>query len=408
MKKKQSLRDTERIQVSVINDEIQEYHKKNRKHDRKLSLPVILLLIWIGLYFGSLIFGIRIFLPGTGWESHNSASYFMKDITYFMECSYNLFFHAGSTGNIEMFYCQYLAVALAGAALAACGAAFQGTFRNVLAGPSTMGVMSGGSMGCMIYIFVLWGSTSVLSGFTFLQNLVQPLCALAGCFGAVCLILFVSLAVGRGKVSSAAMIIAGTVFSGIISNIMMVVQYWIIANDPSDERIQVLRELMMGSFDDMTSLPMVAVMGVPILVCLILLLTHSGKLNLLTFGEEEAESMGLNVRRYKNLMILTGTILTAMVVSFCGRIGFIGFVVPLVVRRLTGPDLRKLLPVAVTGGAVLMTLVFDLACMLGLQSYLSIITGPLGCVIMIVALFRKGGGRVDAGKGTAAPGMGFR
>lgn len=407
MKKQKNMMDSDRIQVSVSEDEIQEYHKRNKKHVHKLPLPVVFLLIWVGLYFCSLIFGVRIYLPGTGGEAYNRASYFMKDVSLFIEHSYNLFFHAGPTDSIEMFYCQYLAVGLVGAALAACGAAFQGTFRNVLAGPSTMGVMSGGSMGCMIYLLLFWEST-VVSLNTVLSSFLQPFCVLAGCFGGVCLILLVSLAAGKGKVSSTTMVIAGTVFSGIISNVMMVVQYWIIANDPSDARIEQLRLLMMGNFTQMTSLPMVAVMGIPILVCLFLLLSCSGKLNLLVFGEEEAEAMGLNVRRYKNLMILVGTVLTAMVVSFCGRIGFIGFLVPLVVRRLTGPDLRKLLPVAMTAGAVLMTVVFDLACMLGLQSYLSVITGPLGCIVMIVTLFRKGGGRVEAGKDTTATGMGFR
>lgn len=395
--------------MSVTEDEIGDFQKRERKRNRKIPLPIIFLLVWIGLYFISLIFGVRIYLPGTGEEGYNRASYFMQYITLFIEESYNLFFHAGSTGNIEMYYCQFLGVALAGAALAACGAAFQGVFKNVLAGPSTMGVMSGGSMGCMIYLLVFYGSSTVSLGILpRLSGLLQPIFTLAGCFGGVLLILAVSLIAGRGKVSSDTMVIAGTVFSGVISNIMLVIQYWIIANDPSDDRIEMLRLMMMGNFNQLTSLTAVTIMAIPILVCLFILLFCSVKMNLLSFGEEDAQAMGLNVRRYKNLMILTGTVLTAMVVAFCGRIGFIGFLVPLVVRRMTGPDLRKLLPAAMTFGALLMTLIFDLACMVGLQDYMSVITGPLGCAVMIFTLFRKGGGRDEAGKGAAAPGMGFR
>lgn len=395
--------------MSVTEDEIGDFQKRERKRNRKIPLPIIFLLVWIGLYFISLIFGVRIYLPGTGGEGYNRASYFMQYITLFIEESYNLFFHAGSTGNIEMYYCQFLGVALAGAALAACGAAFQGVFKNVLAGPSTMGVMSGGSMGCMIYLLVFYGSSTVSLGILpRLSGLLQPIFTLAGCFGGVLLILAVSLIAGRGKVSSDTMVIAGTVFSGVISNIMLVIQYWIIANDPSDDRIEMLRLMMMGNFNQLTSLTAVTIMAIPILVCLFILLFCSVKMNLLSFGEEDAQAMGLNVRRYKNLMILTGTVLTAMVVAFCGRIGFIGFLVPLVVRRMTGPDLRKLLPAAMTFGALLMTLIFDLACMVGLQDYMSVITGPLGCAVMIFTLFRKGGGRDEAGKGAAAPGMGFR
>ncbi|MCD7866548.1 MAG: iron chelate uptake ABC transporter family permease subunit [Clostridiales bacterium] len=409
MNRKNSFNDMNRIEVSVTEDEIGDFQKRERKRNRKIPLPIIFLLVWIGLYFISLIFGVRIYLPGTGGEGYNRASYFMQYITLFIEESYNLFFHAGSTGNIEMYYCQFLGVALAGAALAACGAAFQGVFKNVLAGPSTMGVMSGGSMGCMIYLLVFYGSSTVSLGILpRLSGLLQPIFTLAGCFGGVLLILAVSLIAGRGKVSSDTMVIAGTVFSGVISNIMLVIQYWIIANDPSDDRIEMLRLMMMGNFNQLTSLTAVTIMAIPILVCLFILLFCSVKMNLLSFGEEDAQAMGLNVRRYKNLMILTGTVLTAMVVAFCGRIGFIGFLVPLVVRRMTGPDLRKLLPAAMTFGALLMTLIFDLACMVGLQDYMSVITGPLGCAVMIFTLFRKGGGRDEAGKGAAAPGMGFR
>ncbi len=409
-KNKKKIIDTNRIQMSVSDDEIQEYHKKSRKRMRKLPLPIILLLIWVGLYCCSLILGVHIYLPGTGLESTDRASYFLQDITSAIERTYNLIFGAGDTGNIEMFYCQFLAVALAGAALAACGTAFQGTFKNVLAGPSTMGVMSGGSLGCMIYLLFFYEITAVSSSplAYFYDNFLQPICVLAGCFGGVGLILLVSIIGGRGKVSSPIMIISGTVFSGIISNILMVIQYWIIANDPTDSRIQDLRDLMMGNFTRMTSLPMVAAMGVPILICLILLYICRGKLNIMSFGEEEAQSMGLNVRRYRNLMILIGTVLTAMVVAFCGRIGFVGFLVPLVLRRAVGPDLRKLLPAAITGGAVFLTIIYDIACMCDLQGNLSVITGPLGCIVMVFTLFRKGGTRDEAGKGAAAPGMGIR
>ncbi|MCC8029775.1 MAG: iron ABC transporter permease [Lachnospiraceae bacterium] len=409
MKKKKNVTDTNRIEVSVSEDEIQSYHEKTVKRRRKLPLALIFLLVWAGLYFCSVIFGISIWLPGTGGEGYNRASYFMKHIMQVTEYTYNLIFHAGPTYNIEISYCMLLGAALAGAALGACGAAYQGVFRNVLAGPSTMGVMSGGSMGCMIYLLLFWGVSaedlSPLLART--AGMMQPLLTLAGCFGGVLLILAVAMIAGRGKVATDTMVIAGTVFSGVISNVLLAIQYWIVANDPSDGRMEALQLLMMGSFNNLTTLSAVAVMGIPILVCLFILIFCGGKMNLLAFGEEEAQAMGLNVRRYKNIMILCGTVLTAMVVAFCGRIGFIGFLVPLVVRRMTGPDLRKLLPAAMTFGAVLLTLVFDIEQMLNLDS-VSVITGPIGCAVMIFTLFRKGGGRDEAGERSAAPGMGFR
>lgn len=414
--KKQNLTDPNRIQVSVYEDEITGFQKKNKKRMHKLSIPLILLLVWIGLYFGSIIFNVTYYTSGTGGESMNRMSYYMNQISTFIECTYNLVFDAGPTGNIEMSFCRFLAIALAGAALAACGAVFQGTFRNVLAGPSTMGVMSGGSMGCMIYLLFFYSAgISVYSAggyiqqaLSFVQRFQQQLCVLAGCFGGVLLVLLVATIVGKGKVSSSAMVIAGTVFSGVISNITMVCQYWIMATDPSDPRIEYMREMMMGSFDNMTTLTIVGMMGIPILICLVLLCAGSAKLNILSLGEEEAVTMGLNVRLCKNLMILIGTVLTAMVVSFCGRIGFIGFMVPMIVRRLTGPDLKKLLPVSMLAGAVFLTIIYDIACLLQLQSNISMITGPLGCIVMVITLFRKGGGRNAGGKNVSAQGMGIR
>ncbi len=94
------------------------------------------------------------------------------------------------------------------------------------------------------------------------------------------------------------MVIAGTVFSGVISNIMLVIQYWIIANDPSDSRIEMLRLMMMGNFTQLTSLTAVMIMGIPILICLFVLLFCSGKMNLLSFDEEDAEVMVLKVCRF--------------------------------------------------------------------------------------------------------------
>lgn len=380
--------NSKRIELIVKTDEIVSLNYSRKKQTGKMAVPVILILIWIGLYLGSAVFGFRFYSKQFGVDR---SSHLFSMSSDFIEHSYNLFFHAGDTGNIEYVYYILIMVALTGAALAACGAVFQGAFKNVLAGPSTMGVMSGGSLGCMIYMLFFYEANAAVM--TFLQRYQIEFLILAGCFGGVLLVLLVSMIVGKGKVSSSAMVIAGTVFSGVISNVILLGQYWIIANDPSDPRVEDIKELMMGHFDNWPPLSTVIMMAVPILACLAILLATSGKLNLLSFGEEEAETMGLNVRRYRNLMIVIGTVLTAVVVAFCGRIGFIGFMVPLIMRRLVGPDLKKLLPVSVIGGAILMTVIYDIARLTGFESTISMITGPVGCCVMVVALFQKGGGR---------------
>ncbi|MBE6010416.1 MAG: iron ABC transporter permease [Lachnospiraceae bacterium] len=388
MKKNKQSINQNRIQLNIERTEVSKLNEKRKSQTGRLTVPVILLLIWIGLYLGSAVFGFRFYSQQYGVDR---SSHLFSMSSSFIEHSYNLFFHAGDTGSVEYVYYILIMVALTGAALAACGAVFQGTFKNVLAGPSTMGAMSGCSMGCMIYMLCFYEANAV--AVTYVQQYQMELLILAGGFGGVLLILLVSMVVGRGKVSSSTMIIAGTVFSGVISNVMLLAQYWIIANDPSDPRVEDLKELMMGHFDNWPPLSTVIMMLIPILGCLIILMFVSGKLNVLSLGEDEATTMGLNVRRYRMLMIIIGTVLTSIVVAFCGRIGFIGFMVPLIMRRFVGPDLRKLLPVSILGGAILLTVIYDIARLTGFESTISMLTGPIGCCVMVVALFRKGGGR---------------
>ena len=383
------------IKIVVEDSEIIEQHRLQTK--KRLSAFWILLIIWIALYFMTVLVGNIIVLPNAGHASHFIATFSER-----VADTWNLITHSGDTNQIEMSYCQQLVIGLTGAALASCGAVFQGSFRNVLAGPSTMGVMSGGSMGAMVYLLFFFKSgvvnvqTSIQSNEPitgFIHTYLQQFCVLGGCFGGVLLILSVTLLVGKGKVSSSAMVIAGTVFSGVISNFLMVIQYWMIARDPSDVRVEIIKDLMMGSFENAGSFQVLLMMGIPILFFLILLVSQSGKINLLSFGEEEAETMGLSVRTYKNLVIIAGTVLTAIVVSFCGRIGFVGFMIPLVVRKLTGPDLHKLLPVCIPSGAIYMTIVYYIAAKFNLLGSISVVTSSIGCAVMLITLFRKGENR---------------
>lgn len=396
-----------RIHVRQKEDaEVFQFQKKEGRHDKRVSISIILLIVWIGLYFGSIIFQITYYGVGTG-GTHGlfwRPAAVMEHISDMLQRSYALFILGEEDAVTLGEYCMFLGIGLAGASLAACGAVFQGTFKNVLAGPSTMGVMSGGSLGAMLYLLASY------SGLIAASDSLKHFCALAGCFGGVLLVILVATIAGKGKVSSTAMIIAGTVFSGVVSNVLMIVQYYVIALDAwsGANILEELQFLMLGNFLAVRDPKSVAVMGIPILVCLVFLMALRGRLNLLSFGEDEAASMGLNVKLYRNLMIVIGTVMTAMVVSFCGRIGFIGFMVPLLVRKLTGPDLRKLLPVSIIGGTVLLTVIYDVARLAGRADSINMFTSLVGCSVLVVALLRKGGGRNAVEQGPNAPGMGIR
>lgn len=384
-----------RIQLHRAEDEVKPNSKQKEERPKlsQTSMIAILAIILFFLFWCSLLF----IVPYK--EFYFTPAYIFETVKRRCEQLFQFLFHGSTTYGVTVY--QYLAVILTGAALAACGTIFQGGFRNMLAGPSTMGVMSGGSLGCLLYLLLF--STSAQTGYTsfdaeaymarsFFDIYGRQLFTLAGCFGGVALIMGVATIAGKGKLSSSAMILSGTVFSTIIGNVSRIIQYYIILNDPTDTRIETMREVMMGSFDGVTNWKIVVMMAVPILICLTILLLLRNRLNLLSMDEEEAIAAGVNIRLYRNLVVVIGTVLTAVVVAFCGHIGFLGFMIPLIGRKLAGPDMGRLLPVSMLCGAVLLMLVFDAAYIAGMTAYLNIFTSSIGGVVMLVTLLSKRGG----------------
>ncbi len=311
-------------------------------------------------------------------------------------------FLAGNDPAFGITICQLLAAVLTGAALAACGAIFQSGFRNMLAGPSTMGVMAGGTLGLLVYLLVFVSAdgqiaytTADLTGWadrSVWEVYRQQLVTLLGCACGVGLTVGVAAIAGRGRLSASAMILSGTVLSTLTQNLAKVLQYYMILHDPTDPRIDAIRSLTMGSFDAIASWQALAMLAIPIIVCLAALVLMRHRLNLLSLSEHEAAAIGVSLRALRYGLIAIGTILTAIVVSFCGHIGFLGFMIPLAARRLTGPDMAKLLPVSLLLGSMLLLLVFDAAYVAGLTGYLNLFTSSIGCVVLLAALFKGKGG----------------
>ena len=376
-------KEQSRIHIHQSQDEVVEYQKREKRHDKRISVLAILFLIWIGVFF------ISLFMPSyEQWVF--SIAWIFKQVSTKIEEFYR--FVTGQNGiSMALSFYAYLNIALAGAALATCGTVFQGSMKNVLMGPSTMGVMSGGTLGCLIYVMF------------FIEKQGQShFFVLGGCFFSVTLVLLIATLAGKGKASPSTMLICGMVFSSVVSNITMIVQYYLIVKDPNDARAQDIKDLMMGNFNRVHSLSVVLMMGIPILICFGILIAISNKLNLLSLGDDEAAVAGLNVRFYRSLMILLGTILTAIVVSFCGQIGFIGFMVPMITRKIAGPDMKKLVPASMLVGAILLTVIYDVAAFCKMTDYMNVFTSIVGCIVMTITLIRgKKGGRANAAYKTA-------
>jgi iron complex transport system permease protein len=229
---------------------------------------------------------------------------------------------------------------LVGAALAIAGATYQGLFRNPLADPYLIGVAQGASLGAVVGFLLpaTWNITS--------YGLV-PVLAFAGAITAT-LIVYLLARVGN-TLPVTTLILSGVALSALLSSIS---SYLIIS---SGSKMHGIIFWLMGSFslsrwsEVGTVLPYIAV-GVAII------LLFSRMLNVMQLDEEQAQQLGVNVERYKLLLLAAATLITAASVSFVGTIGFVGIIIPHAVRLVWGADHRYLLPLALLTGAVFMIL----------------------------------------------------
>lgn len=231
-------------------------------------------------------------------------------------------------------------VALTGAALAGSGAAFQGLFRNPLADPYLIGVASGAGLGAI----------AVMS-FPQVGRYLIPMGAFLGALGTIYAV-YALAKVGR-IVPLTTLILAGVAigsFTSAMTSFLMLV---------SDQMVLQAMSFLLGGSTVSGWEPLK--IAFPYLLSGMTLLILSGhSLNVLQFGEEQAQQLGLSVEKIKILIIVAASLTTAAAVSFSGVIGFIGLVVPHVIRMVWGGDYKKLIPLSILGGGFTL-LVSDLA-----------------------------------------------
>lgn len=297
---------------------------------------------------------------------------------------------------------RYLIVAVTGAALAVSGAVYQGVFRNALASPTTLGVQSGGVLGGTVYIMLFVSSADTIMSYEELHDMAQQMtifdrygksfAVILGCLAGVLFITKVSRMTGKGKMSSVTLILSGFVLGSVISSGVGLYEYYMLMAHTFDEKTYLIRYLMMGSYTDTYTLAQLLLIGVPILIGIGLLIAMRNQLNILVFSEDEARTMGIPVKRLQNTSIVIVTVMTAVVISFCGMIGFIGFITPHMARRLTGPDIRFLIPSSALVGSIVMVIVYYTASMFEISDNINFMTSLLGggiFLLMTVSLRRR-------------------
>lgn len=229
----------------------------------------------------------------------------------------------------------FLAI-LVGACLSLAGAGFQGVLRNPLADPYTLGVASGSAVGAAFLI--LFGYHTILFG-----KWTIPLVAFVT--GLISLLVVLRLANVHGKFKLETIILSGVVVSAFLGSL---VSFMVSMSD------QVVNEIvfwLMGSLA-LRGWSFTFVLMPYLAIGIVVLLSYGRTLNLFALGERQAAHLGVNIKRTRLVVLVVSTLITSAAVSIVGTVGFVGLVVPHLVRLIVGPDYRILLPLSVIFGAI--------------------------------------------------------
>lgn len=233
-----------------------------------------------------------------------------------------------------------LLAALAGAGLSLAGVCLQALVRNPLADPYVFGVSAGASLGAVL---------AMTTGITAVAGLGVTGAAFAGSL--LSLLVVFALAQHSGRLLGSSLILAGVAIA-YLGN--AVTGYLQLQANPSELRAVMF--WLLGSVAG-ASWPDLAIPAVAAAVCTVVLLTRARPMNALATGDDTAAGLGVGVQRLRVLLLVASSLLTAVIVSVAGGIGFVGLVVPHAVRLLVGPDHRKVIPVSLLLGAVFLVLV---------------------------------------------------
>ncbi len=388
-----------RIKMEIAREEQNMYRldMKARHEIKHKNLPLVRMSVVMALaYLASLFLFVNV------RTSDKTLAWYLTIVRGRVNDLFNLISGSGSSDSIQFTVCRLLIVLIVGAALSVCGALYQGTFKNAMASPTTLGVQSGGVLGGTIYLLLFTEEedfsvysyseySDIYADMNIFERNAQQLAILAGCAFGVFLIVTISKIAGRGKVSTVALILAGSLFGTIINGFVNMVQYIVALSDDTDSRSSAMRTMMMGTFDNTFTLQHLILIAVPIGICLIIAIAVRSKMNIMMFGEEEARTMGLRVERYRNLLVAVSTVMTAVVISFCGQIGFVGFIVPHITRYIVGPDFNVLIPASALMGGISLLVVYDAAYMFGYTSSVNMVTSIVGGAgfLLSMLIFRR-------------------
>jgi iron complex transport system permease protein len=270
---------------------------------------------------------------------------------------------------------RVLVAALVGASLAFAGTLMQGLFRNPLASPGILGVSAGGAFGAVACLAMGWAGYSIWP---------LPACAFAGALATIMTVY--TLASYQGETPLATLLLAGIAMSALAGSatsfvLVMSAQYeW-----------EVAKEILFWSLGglDARRWEHVAIAAIPLAIAVSGSLVFLRDLNIMLLGEEQARTLGVDTSRLKVSLLVLTSMATGAAVGVSGLVGFVGLVIPHMLRMLVGPDHRQLVPASLLGGAIFLVVTDTVVRSIGpAELRLGIVTGALGAPFFLLLLVK--------------------
>ena len=346
----------------IYNDYLQNItgHKKDEKYRFAISITLILIIILFVIFVLSFTLGrycikindliITIYQRIIGDPNINMTNY--RIVMYIR-------------------FPRIMLTMLVGASLSASGAVYQSLFQNPMASPDILGCSNGAATGAAIAILLNFSKIGI--------TLVSFFCSLLSIF----LVYIIANRFHSNKVLN--LILSGIMISSIFSAITSYIK---LIADPSN-KLPAITYWLMGSFSGIT-LKELNYAIIPIVVTLIFLIKISWQLNTLSLSEDEAKSLGVNIKLYRIIFIIISTILTATSVAFSGTIGYVGLCVPHFSRKIIGNNNQYLIPISAINGAIFLLIVDNISRNLLISEIpIGILTSFIGAPFFIILLMRK-------------------
>ncbi|MCX5696126.1 MAG: iron ABC transporter permease [Candidatus Omnitrophica bacterium] len=265
---------------------------------------------------------------------------------------------------------RILAAILVGSGLAVSGIALQAILRNPLAEPYLLGTSSGAGLAAVI---------AVILG---LSRIYMPLAAFLGAL--VSIVLVYTLSAERKKIADKSLILSGVIISVAFSSIIV-----FLVSLFGDEAMHEMNWWLWGSLQ-VYDWKLVLLISIPVISGIGVIYAFAQDLNAIQLGEEEAVHLGIDMHKVKNILIVTTSLITASLICICGIIGFVGLIVPHMMRSIVGPNHRMLIPTTCLAASIFMIVcdVFARTLFAPVEIPIGVITAMIGAPAFIILLKR--------------------